>query len=245
MPGTAISTMWPGSSVKSSGGTSPVPVSRTLPRRHGVVAEQPFGELVERAAHPRGRRLAGEELAARPRRGCACGSRAAPPSRRARAPPGRARTRRRRSSPAGGRAGSSPSIVARRDVVADRQPGDRAALAEHEADLGLGDVPAGVGADADRLARPDRAPAAGVLQEELGSVGVVDEAVDVLDRALLDPGVAAALVRDAGAPDLGRLDRREQRRTGGQLERLGSSVGRATSTHALASRRGQRHRSTQ
>src|SRR5262249_43693632 len=31
IPGTATSTTWPGSSVKSSGGTSPVPVNRTLP----------------------------------------------------------------------------------------------------------------------------------------------------------------------------------------------------------------------
>src|SRR5262249_26171583 len=98
---------------------------------------------------------------------------------------------------------------ARRDVVADRVPVDFAVVAKHERDLRLGNVPARVAADADRPARADRAPTQGVLEEQLGSLRVVDEAVDV-DPALLDACVAAPLVGDAGAPDLRRLDGHEQ-----------------------------------
>src|SRR5581483_8488680 len=97
--------------------------------------------------------------------------------------------------------------VAGGDVVADRHPDRRAGLAEDERDLRLGDVPTRVGAHPDRLAGADRAAAAGVLEEELWARSVVDERVHVLDGALLDPGVAAALVGDAGTPDLGGLDR--------------------------------------
>ena len=100
--------------------------------------------------------------------------------------------------------------VARGDVVADRDAGDVAALAEHEPDLRLGHGPGRVGADADRRARADRAPAGRVLEEELGPVGVVDERVDVLAALSSIAGVAAALVRDARAPDLGRLEREQQ-----------------------------------
>ena len=44
------------------------------------------------------------------------------------------------------------------------------------------------------------------------SVGVVDEGVDVtrLGLRLLEPRVTAALVRDTGAPDLRRVNRRQQ-----------------------------------
>ena len=61
-----------------------------------------------------------------------------------------------------------------------------------------------------------------VLQEELGPVGVVDERVDVagVGLRLLEPRVAAALVRDAGAPDLRRVDRREQAECGERLARV-------------------------
>ena len=73
----------------------------------------------------------------------------------------------------------------------------------------------------------------GVLQEELGPVGVVDEGVDVarIGLRLVEPRVAAALVRHAGAPDLGRLDRRQQ------LERRER---RRRDDAALAAQRGQR-----
>ena len=55
-----------------------------------------------------------------------------------------------------------------------------------------------------RPVRADGAAAGRVLQEELGPLGVVDEAVGVarLGLALLEPRVAAPLVGDAGAPDL-------------------------------------------
>ncbi len=84
------------------------------------------------------------------------------------------------------------------------------------AELGLRHHPARVAAHADRAARADRAAHLRVLQEELRPVGVVDERVDVarLGLRLLEPRVAAALVRDAGAPDLRRVDRREQRQLG-------------------------------
>ena len=101
--------------------------------------------------------------------------------------------------------------LARRDVVADRVREDLAALSDHDPDLGLGDVPGRVAADPDRLARPHRAPRRRVLQEQLRSVGLVDEVVDVLDRALAHPRVPAALVRDARAPHLGRIERRDER----------------------------------
>ena len=78
--------------------------------------------------------------------------------------------------------------------------------AEHDDDLGFGHVPARVGADADRLSWPDRAPAGGILEEQLGPLGAVDERVQVLRRALLHAGVEASLVGHARAPDLGRLD---------------------------------------
>ena len=73
----------------------------------------------------------------------------------------------------------------------------------------------------DRLAGPDRAPAARVLEEELRPLGVVDQRVDVLDGALLDPRVARALVRHAGAPDLGRLERKQELVRVGEREPVG------------------------
>ena len=59
-----------------------------------------------------------------------------------------------------------------------------------------------------------------VLQEQLRSRCLVDERVDVLDSALTDPGVARALVRDTGTPDLGRVDGDEE------LVRVGKRDGR-------------------
>ena len=100
--------------------------------------------------------------------------------------------------------------VAGRHVVPDRDSRDRAVLAQHEPDLGLGDVPGRVRAHPDRRARADGATAGRVLQEELRPLGVVDERVDVARRALLDARVARALVRDSGAPHLGRLERQQE-----------------------------------
>ncbi len=62
---------------------------------------------------------------------------------------------------------------------------------------------------------PDRAAAGGVLEEDLGTVGLVDAVVDVGRRlALLDARRAAALVGHAGRPDLVGLERRQQRQAG-------------------------------
>src|SRR5262249_27108977 len=59
----------------------------------------------------------------------------------------------------------------------------------------------------------DRAVHVRVLHEELRPLGVVDERVDVarVRPRLLEPRVAAALVRHAGAPDLRCVNRRQQR----------------------------------
>ena len=64
-----------------------------------------------------------------------------------------------------------------------------------------------------------RRPAAS-LRNSSGSLRVVDEAVEILRLGLLDAGGAAALVGDAGAPDLRRLDGREQLVRRGKLEGL-------------------------
>ena len=162
---------------------------------------------------------ANSSVAVRARR-CAAGSRTRLRRRPRRAPPGRARTRPRTASPAAGRAGSRPRSRARTRRCRSCSPAIVAVLAEHEPDLRLGDVPGRVGADADRSSRADRAPAGRVLQEQLRPLRVVDERVDVLDGALVDARVAAPLVRDAGAPHLGRLDRHQQLVRRGQLERL-------------------------
>ena len=129
------------------------------------------------------------------------------------------RTRRRRSWPGGYRAGSRLRCRAR-DVVADRDRDRLSVFSEHEAELGLRHHPARVAAQPDRAVRADRAPHVGVLHEELGAVGLVDEGVDVarVGLRLLQPRVAAALVRDAGAPDLRCMNRCEQVLRG---ERLG------------------------
>ena len=66
----------------------------------------------------------------------------------------------------------------------------------------------------------DRAPAGGVLEEQLGPIRVVDERVHVPHGALLDPRVARALVGHTGAPHLGRLDREQQLVRLGQRECL-------------------------
>jgi hypothetical protein len=132
-------------SVKDSGGTRPVPVRRT----------EPVDELRERPHHlrRRGRALVGDhaeliEDAHRDREALGL--------------------RRRDVDGWADRAGAGVDLglaevegvgaldLARGDVVPDRVPDDPAALGEDEADLGLGDVPDGVAADADRLVGPDR-----------------------------------------------------------------------------------------
>src|SRR5206468_5511141 len=80
-------------------------------------------------------------------------------------------------------------------------------------------VPARIDPDADRGAGADRASTAGVLEEELRPLGVVDARVHIA-AGLLDSRVAAALVGDPGAPDLGRLDWEEERVRRRQLERV-------------------------
>jgi hypothetical protein len=188
--------------------------------RHRVVADQPLDQVRERAAHLRGGGLAREQLAPvavddphanhqrdlpvvgdedrRPDRARACE---------------RLRLRDVERVLALDRAGG--------DVVADRQAGEGSCWTEDDAHLGLGDVPGRVSADADRLARTDRPATAGVLHEQLGTSGVVNHRVHVLDGALLDPRVAATRVGDAGAPDLGRLDRDRQAVSVELFRRLG------------------------
>ncbi len=58
---------------------------------------------------------------------------------------------------------------------------------------------------------------------------LVDEVVDVPDSALLDARVAAALIRDAGAPDLGRVERRDERQAVAELEAIGVGRGHGPS----------------
>ena len=105
--------------------------------------------------------------------------------------------------------------VACGDVVADRRAEQLTVRVQHECQLRFGHSPRGIGADADRRAGADGATAACVLQEQLGTLGVVDEAVHVarLDPALVDASVAAPLVRDAGGPRLGRDEGQRAART--------------------------------
>ena len=112
--------------------------------------------------------------------------------------------------------------VAARDVVADRHR-DRLARPRRARRRARAPAPSSSSrcAPGSTPPGPDRAPHRGVLQEELGPVGVVDEGVDVarVGLRLLEPRVAAALVRDAGAPDLGRVDRRRAASSAGERRR--------------------------
>ena len=217
-PGTSISTSCPGSSVNSSGGTSPVPVSRTLPGGTGFSRNRK--ETRPRRSSSCARSTSRRRAAPVPhRRGSASGSRAAR-RRGERERPARAHRRRHRPSPAAGRAGSRLDLPGR-DVVADRDADDLAAGSDDEADFRLGDIPGRVRADADRLAGTDRAAAAGVLEEELRPVGVVDERVHVLDGALLNARISRTLICDTRAPDLRRIDGAEQPVRLGQRQPVG------------------------
>ena len=101
---------------------------------------------------------------------------------------------------------------------------------DHQADLGLGHVPAGVGADADRLAVGDD-PGRGRLEEDLRPSRGVDVVVEGFVARLLDPAVTAASIGDAGGPDLLLVDRRqcvgrgEGQRTAGHLLDRGLCLG--------------------
>ena len=188
--------------------------------RDGVVDHQPVDELVEGSLHPRRRRLALEDDLA-PLVGDAQRQ-----LERARVLSGDEDRRSERA-----RAGIDLRLgqvervraldVSRGHVVSDRVPRDATVLAEHDADLRLGHVPGRVLADADRRTRPDRASHHRVLHEELRSRRVVDHRVDVLHRALLDAGVARALVGHARAPDLGCVERRDELVRRRELERVG------------------------
>ena len=180
--GTWISTQLPGTRLNESGGTSPVPVRstdpggtgfsrtshdasswkvRTMMRRRGLVLVEDLALLVGDAHDDlEAQRLARRDVERRADRARARVDLRLGQVERVRAPRSRGRRRRSRSCTRG----SCP-----------RSP-------TTSADLGLGHVPGRVAADPDRLAGADGAPRPGVLEEELGPVGVVDEVVDVLDR---------------------------------------------------------------
>ena len=106
---------------------------------------------------------------------------------------------------------------------------------------GSGHRPARLGAHGDRLVRADRAAAACVLEEQLGSLGVVDERVHVgRGRALLDARVPAALVGHARRPDLGRRERGEQRQRRERRRILGDVLGRRPRPRSARGRAGAR-----
>src|SRR5690606_39099085 len=98
-------------------------------------------------------------------------------------------------------------------VVARNIPEDLAVPVDDETDLGLGHVPPGIRADADRLAVSDD-PLGGRLEEDLRAVGVVDELVHVRVLGLLRAPVPAAQVGDTGRPDLLAIDRSQHRPSG-------------------------------
>jgi hypothetical protein len=101
---------------------------------------------------------------------------------------------------------------AARDVIARRDRDRLAALAEDDPELGLRHGPLRVAPHANRAAWSHCAAHLRILHEQLRPVGVVHERVDVprIGARLFHPCVTTALVRDAGAPDLGRLDRRQE-----------------------------------
>ena len=186
----------------SSGGTTPVPVSSTAPAgwessQNSASTSSSKLRLISatevapaNSASPP-RRISSSIAAARTPRGVA---RRARSSRTARA-------RRRRSWPAAGRAGWRPRSRAR---TRRRRRGSRRSAprrVEHERQLGLRDVPARVGADAQRRAGR-RDAVRGGLEEQLGPLGLVDELVDVADRGLLDAGGGRAPVGHAARPHL-------------------------------------------
>ena len=208
IPGTWISTTWPGSSVKSSGGTSPVPVRRTLPGGTGLSRQQPLDELRERAAHA-------ARVEVSPAKSSAPSASGDPQADLERRLPvvgdedGRAERARAGEDL---RLGDVERVLAldraRGDVVADRQAGEARRPRRGRRDLRLGNVPARVrrGRRSARRGRPcagsrrpsGRARAARRRRRACRGPCTV---------ALLDARVAAALVGDARAPDLGRLDR--------------------------------------
>ena len=161
-----------------------MPVSRTLPGGTGFSRKQERDEVRERPLHARRRRLARKDLLSR------LGEDPHPDLERLGAQGGENGRPERAGAGVDLRLGQVERVrtfdLPGGDVVADRDADDLAAGPDDEADLRLRDVPGRVRADADRLAGTDRAAAAGVLEEELGPLGVVDERVHVLDGTLLD-----------------------------------------------------------
>ena len=227
-------TTWPGSSVKS-GGTRPGPGEQDaaggtgLARRATTTSSGNVRRMravdVSPAKSSRRRRPAMRNWISN---GASQSS--------GRSTPGRARTRRRRSSPGGRYSGFAPSILARRRRWRSCA---RAAsrIAEDERELRLGDVPARVAADADRLARADgrRPPAS--LRKSSGRSALVDERIEFGLVALLHPRVAAALVRDTRAPDFRRsMASRSRARSGDGRDGLGLGRHRVQRIVRLAKR---------
>jgi len=190
--------------------------------RDGILAHHPRRQLFERAAHPCCRGLGFvDNLAVRAAEAELDLERLRPVL----------RNRDRRAERAGGGEelglgeveGVLALHVACRHVVADRGSEQLAVGSQNERELRLRHRPRGIGADSHRSARSDGSTAACVLHEQLRTVGVVDEAVDVscLNSTFVDASVTASFVRDAGRPGLGRNERRKQLERRRQLERLG------------------------
>src|SRR5829696_1680935 len=94
-------------------------------------------------------------------------------------------------------------------VVAHHVAEDLTRGIEDQAELGLRDVPGGVGADADRLSVADHALRRG-LEDQLGAPSHIDPVVHTALGRLLDPTDAAPLVGHAGTPHLLRVHRWQQ-----------------------------------
>ncbi len=102
--------------------------------------------------------------------------------------------------------------VARAHVVADGVSDDLAAWIDDESEFGLGYGPGGVVADFDVAVGACDFVGYG-FEEELGAFGGVDAVVEVSAACVLgfgDAGAAAAVVGDAGGPDLLIFDGSEE-----------------------------------
>ena len=210
----------PAWSVKSDGGTMPVPVMR----------KHPLGNELSRKRYSTssfGSRLSSESLTHAGEDAAACRDRSRERSQWIWA----AGWRRR-----GCRAEGAASVVdlglgqvervlaldvAGAHVVADGVADDDAAGIDDESEFGLGHGPFCVLADADLVAGADGA-AGGGLEEELWALGGVDAVVKIATAGVfgfLHARAAAAVVGDAGGPDFlvvnGREDAIELGRFGG------------------------------
>src|ERR1035441_6494982 len=97
-----------------------------------------------------------------------------------------------------------PFDIAGAHVVADGIAEDAAGGRDQQGQLGLRHIPGGIGADADGFAGTGDSMRRG-LEEELGALGLVDAIVEAFSSGgfrLGHAGGAAAVIGDAGGPDL-------------------------------------------